>query len=88
MHPIDKIQGAEEEKPRIRKADPSQYMKTQIPKNKSQAPNNRNNKKNIKGPKKLKRFWTSNPHCNNHVTNSIGRCYNQKKKQTTKNYGL
>jgi hypothetical protein len=54
MHPIDKIQGAEEEKPRIRKADPSQYMKTQIPQKKSQAPNNRNNKKNMKGAKKLK----------------------------------
>lgn len=80
MHPIDKIQGAEEEEPRKRKADPPQYIKTQYPKKNSQAPNNHNDKNMMKGAKKLKTFWTSNPHCNNNnVTNSIGRCYNPKK---------
>jgi hypothetical protein len=31
MHPIDKIQGAEEEETTKRKADPPKYMKTQYP---------------------------------------------------------
>jgi hypothetical protein len=76
IHPIDKIQGAEEERANTKESRSTTIHENTIPELKSQAPNNnnRNNKKNMKGTKKLKRFWTSNRDCNNHVIpNYIGK---------------
>jgi hypothetical protein len=86
IHPIDKIQGAEEERANKKESRSTTIHENTIPELKSQAPNNNgNNKKNMKGTKKLKGFWTSNRDCNNHVTKLYREVVKPKKKKKGNN---